>query len=225
MNIRPRLAGIALLVGSTLLLAVACTDDEPSGSQGEAAPDELEGELVWEELYEAEMEAVAQRYEQDTGQPPPEDAEFIRFIDATEYGRVRASCAREYGFEAEETFDGGVAYGQVPEEQRSAFAEAIYRCDVGYPVHPRYLAPPTEEMLRRSYEYHVNEVVPCLIAEGYEVPPVPSWETYRSGRSGDNEAGGWHPYTLVNAPSEEEWQRINETCPQNLPPEELFGTG
>jgi hypothetical protein len=199
---------VAVLVLSGVAL-VACT-----GSSGETEPD-------WEETHLANVAELAIRFQAEYGRPAPSDASFTRFIEPSDYGRVLAECVREQGFAADETFDGGVAYGEVPDDQRVALAEAIYRCEVAYPVHPRHLTRPANEGdLRREYDYQVNEVLPCLHAEGYDVEPPPTWEVFRDS----DPSARWHPYAHVDPPSEEEWQRINQVCPQSLSMRDFFST-
>lgn len=41
-------------------------------------------------------------------------------------------------------------------------------------MHTRFLRPPTEQEQRVLYRYYVDELVPCLAAEGYRAPPAPS---------------------------------------------------
>jgi hypothetical protein len=207
-----------ILASCTLSLAIIAVG--ASGcTQQPTAQDSQEPD--WEELYLDNLAGLAARFEADHGRPPPDDATFIRFIDANDYGRVHAECVREHGFDASETFDGGVIFGDVAQDQALALAEAHYRCEAAYPVHPRHFSTvPTDEDLRRAYDYLVDELMPCLIAEGYEVGPPPTWEVFRDSPL----EGRWHPYHFFDPQSEAEWQRVNETCPQSLSMRDFFGS-
>jgi hypothetical protein len=145
----------------------------------------------------------------------PADAEFVRYINPDEYGRVHAACMTEQGFEATETFDGGVRYGPIPDEQGEAQRIAAMRCKVMYPVHPRFHLPTTESELLALYDYYVNDLVPCLAAEGYEGPEHPSRETFlASCLSDDDSVDRWHPCVAVGDVPFNAWEQINLTCPQ-----------
>lgn len=208
--------GFGLVLVVSFLLSAGC-----SSSESGPGPEPPTVEHDWEQLHRDELARLAAQFEQTHGQPPPTDVEFVRFIDPAEFGRVLAQCVRDQGFQAEETFDGGVTYEPVPDDQVLALEEAIYRCDVAYPVHPRYLVPLNQEQIRKTYDYWVTEVAPCLTAEGYDVSEPPSWETFLASH---NTSEAWTPYAQVDPSSEVEWRRINEACPQHLPPDELFGT-
>jgi hypothetical protein len=179
----------------------------PSGVAG-AARD-------WDALRD---EALAQEAEA-LGVHVPADATFVRYISPEEYGAVHARCMTEQGFEATKTFDGGVRYAPIPDDQGEAQRTAAMRCKVMYPVHPRFHVPPTESELLALYQYYVDDLVPCLAREGYEGGEHPSWETFLAAYlSDDDGVDRWHPYSAVGEVSFEVWEKINSTCPQ-LPPD------
>lgn len=223
----------AVVCGAVLALLVGCAGGDVGGGDGELsdgpAPD-------WDQLNRQHMEQLAEEFEVVNGRPAPTDVEFVRFIEPAEFGRVTAECVRDQGFEAKETFDNGISFGDVPEEQGLALNEAVYRCNVAYPVHPQYREPVTEQQIRVTYDYYVDVLSRCLTREGYQVPPAPSWETFLADYGTDRM---WYPYQVVEPPydrpadyqaagydNERDWWRsINETCPQSPPPEELHGDG
>jgi hypothetical protein len=211
---------VVLVIGLTLLAGCSERPEGSPGPEGEPS-DQLPGDSQpdWEALYLREVEELAQAFEQENGVPPPDDTEFVRFVEPTEYGEVHAACARDQGFGARGTFDGGTEYDVVPEDQGLALHEAIYRCQVAYPVHPQYHVPKTEVQIRVIFDYYVNELVPCLVAEGYQVPEAPSWETFLASYE---TSGQWFPYDVVGYSTEEDWQHVNRTCPQGPPLEDLF---
>jgi len=208
------------LVIVMVMLAASCTDASDATEPGGA--DEPVSEPDWEALYLAEVERLSRDFEERNGQPPPDDVTFVRFIDAWEFGEVHAECVRGRGFDVEVTFDGGVSYGTVPRDQELALHEAIYRCQVAYPVHPRYRLPWTEQMIRVLYEYYVDELVPCLVDQGYPAQEPPSWETFLASHGTERE---WNPYAVVvDRDDPQEWRAINETCPQAPPDAALYGS-
>lgn len=221
MRIRTTSLGVLVLA---IAIVAGCTADAP-GSQSSATgagESDLPQEPDWMVLYEQEL-AAFEGLLREQGLEVPTDAEFVRFIEPDEYGRVHAECMREQGFDAEETFDGGVSYDAVPPDQAGAQQQALYRCQVQYPVHPRFTQPLTEDQIRLVYDHFVGFLVDCLTDEGYEVPAAPSWETFLADYH--SQGGAWHPYDAVEPTSDAEWQEINEKCPQNPPLEELYSPG
>lgn len=83
-----------------------------------------------------------------------------------------------------------------------------------YPLDPQYTQPLTDERLAIVYDYFVEELVPCLEAEGYPIPDPPSKaqfiDTYFSTEN-------WHPFALAfgaSRYSQEEYYRVYALCPQ-----------
>jgi hypothetical protein len=214
-----------VLVGVVLLLVAACTSSEPE--PGPADGDlvgHLEGNEEWESIHRQMKEQAAASFLEWFGEPPPDDARFVRFIEAGEYASVRVSCLAQQGFpEVVAMRDGGVDYRAVSPDQAQAMEEAAYRCAVAYPVHPTYFTPHTEELIRVVYDYRVGELLGCLAREGYVVDdPPPSWDTFLADYRAEDRHP-WSPYDFFVVGTEDEWQRLNEVCPQNPPDERLFG--
>lgn len=203
-------AMLAMVVAAVL---AGCTGEENGSGDLPQEPD-------WTAMYQAEVTRSESELRQD-GIEPPNDAEFIRFIEPGDYGRVHSDCIREQGFDATMTFDGGVHFGEIPEEQAPAQRQAIHRCLVMYPTHPRYTVPLSEEQIRVMYDYYVGPLTECLAGGGYQVEAAPSWETFLEHHGTPM---AWIPYHAVDAQTPEEWEDINQLCPQNPPLEELYGT-
>jgi hypothetical protein len=220
-----RPGGTVVTVG-LLLLVIGCVanpddvtsaDDSPSSGQEAASGwdrlrDESNAEYGDRLLQEGQLDSL------------PDDVDFVRYITTGEYGETYAGCLREQGFDATVTPDGeGLRVGTVPADQSAALAAARYRCRVMYPVHPVFHQPLTDDQLATIYHHQVEFTADCLRREGYDIPTAPSLETFMAQRRG--EAGGdiWHPYSGVQPRSEDEWQRINQECPQSPPLTEVYG--
>jgi hypothetical protein len=69
------------------------------------------------------------------------------------------------------------------------------------------------------YDYYVEELVPCLAAEGYRVGHVPTWEEFWEDPFGPDM---WNPYSALDPEASlRERDRLMEECPPNPPPERL----
>jgi hypothetical protein len=145
------------------------------------------------------------------------EVKTIRFVALTEWPESNAACLREEGFSAE-AMDGGVSTA-APPDQEEPFAIANYVCALKYPVDPRWNIPLNEDQVRYIYDYVTQIMTPCVKAEGYDVPPAPSRESFISTYLTDSP---WNYYGLIaQATSQEEWEYINRKCPQG--PSDLYG--
>lgn len=129
--------------------------------------------------------------------------------DFASYYALFAACLRAEGFAAvvNDTGD-GYTVDVLPEGQRSAFRAAQGTCEdkIGRLPPPQ---PLSEEAIRAQYRYLLT-ARECLLGLGYSIgePPtedafVESWET-----------GPWSPFTDVGNVGAQEWQELNERCPQ-----------
>ena len=193
----------------------------------------------WERPYQESLEETAINRERMNMSLPPVDAAFVRFVHPDDAGSVLAGCLREQGFEATVEWDGGVSYGSQSADQQPAMLVADFRCDVMFPVHPKYTMKHTETQIRIVYDFYVNELVPCLRAEGYDdIRPAPTWESFLS--TYHSKEPHWFPFDAVSkrqeqlaadnggvlpANSHAEWRRINEACPQGPSVARLFSEG
>jgi hypothetical protein len=175
-------------------------------------------DLDWMELYEIYLASSESMFARMVDRDLP-DVEFVRFVEAADAPSIMVSCLAEQGFIASVGSDGGIFPQDVPADQGSALAEAIYRCDAQYPVHPRYYLPPTIEQLQIRYDYYVDSLVPCLRREGQSLDDPPTWETFVGNyHTRDN----WHPYDEVNTRNADHHQQLHERCPQEPPWQEVY---
>lgn len=252
-NTLVRSGRVIVVVSLMVALTSACTaggsggaGDGAPGPSGTVQPSELRfaaryrlpaEHAQWERLYQEDLEELAITRQQQGMPSPPTDAVFVRFVNPDESAPVRAECLREQGFEATVEWDGGLSFGAQSADQQPAMLAAEYRCQVKFPVHPKYSQRRTEAQIRVDYDYLVTELLPCLRAEGYDVDStaIPTWETFLA--SYESKEGSWSPYQAVEKRRQEvtaasggilpaewftEWRRINEACPQGPPLDRLF---
>jgi hypothetical protein len=132
----------------------------------------------------------------------------IRVVTLLEWPEVFAQCVTDEGFPASAAADGGVDFEAIPAEQADASALATFVCRERYPVDPSEFEDPD---LSGLYDYYTQELVPCLEAEGYEIPSPPSEQTFIDSYW----TAAWIPYNFVEVTSDEEWTRLNAACPQH----------
>ncbi|WP_431883032.1 hypothetical protein [Micromonospora gifhornensis] len=221
---RERLTGalVAALTAASLVVAGCSPGASPeapgtAGSATGALPDEPD----WHALYQKDLAEWVEAQRQRGLESVPDDVEFVRFIAHEDYGRVHSECMRQQGFAVQETEDNGLEFHDPP-EQFVPQTQARYRCMVQYPVHPRYLLPHNEAQIRVMFTYVTETLAPCLRARGYAVADAPSWETYLATYDSDTQ---YYPYSSVTGLATDQWQEINEACPQHPPAEALYGRG
>ncbi|RIK14697.1 MAG: hypothetical protein DCC50_10430 [Acidobacteria bacterium] len=139
-----------------------------------------------------------------------------------EYDEVRLACMAEQGFPS--TVDQWEQEG-IPFEvgHEDDLARANYVCTAMYPVDEKYLRPFSLHQLRLLYDWRVEQTVPCMRADGVEVPEPPSFETF----VGEYAATGyrhWSPRSAVELPSEIEADPgFADWCPDTPPDDVLYG--
>lgn len=145
----------------------------------------------------------------------PTDVSFVRYVHPDEQDRLRASCALKQGSHIDASRAITTSGVRLP-------AEAEYRLQVMYPVHPSYRAPYTEKQIRVLYDYYVNTLVPCLRREGYDAGPLPSWEFFHANFT----PVPWSPYQRLSPVRTrmpiEQFEALQSRCPPQPPIHALF---
>lgn len=208
------------MVAVSVLVVSACATDT---NQEPANPRPLDEVLSqgWPPPSEEHLREIAESLRLDE---PPQDVEFERYIYPDEYAAALVPCLTEQGVPASALPDGGIGFGDIPPEQARLQTEALYRCQVRFPVHPFFEQPLDDEQLRRLYDYLAEELTACLEAEGYATAPPPSAEIFIESYY-DPQSATWSPYPIEDPrlDQEAEWYRLNEVCPQTPPLEVLYG--
>ena len=141
------------------------------------------------------------------------DVEFERFITQKEEGEVVGACLREQGIPAETDEHGWNV--QVPIGEEREYDLAIFACEVRFPLSPSLFQPFTDDELRYTYAYFVDQLRPCLIGRGYDIPTPPSFEEFAE-RWWTEET--WGPYQDVVELDAEAFDATVEACPP-MPPD------
>lgn len=199
-----------------LLVIIVSLSACSSGIKPPDVPDFSAAEL--EAQTEADKERALDALIRDFPDAEVPEVDRVRLVGLEEWPDAMAECLNAEGFDAVAQ-DGGVG-ASAPIGQDLPFALAYYVCSVEYPINPRVMVPLVDDQIRYLHEYYTQVMTPCVQAEGYDVPPAPSLQTYVSTYG---QPGSWNPYELVAeaAISEEEWRRINRLCPQT--PAGLYG--
>lgn len=143
------------------------------------------------------------------------DVDLIREVGDEDWSAVQTECLTEAGFPP--FVDNGDVVGwEGTAEQADAFALADYTCQAQYPRKMEYLQPYSVDQLDLIYDWMNETTIPCLAAQGYDVPPVPSLESFRASYS--PEGGFWTPDSEVPGGVP---YAVQEICP-HLPPQDVL---
>lgn len=190
---------------SAMMLLTACSaSDTTSGTPaGEANTDTISVEDQQAQL--ADMFGVAD--------PPP--VEVVRLVTPEENETLVESCLTEQGYSSTTMMEVG-----IPAEQTEAFSLARYICTARYPIDPAYTRTWSEDQVGIQYDWTVEQVIPCLAREGYTVSEPPSREVFIANWFTDP----FYPFAQLagESLSNEEWNALNDACPQTAPPDVLW---
>lgn len=177
---------------------------------GCAAPTEQISDDLHHEDTVKYLEENAQALARDLGIEDPPKVDTIRLIALPEWATTQISCLFEEGYEATLTEDGeGVRYPQFSEPSMTdAFHLALYRCELRYPVAPRFMAPLRDDQLGRLFDYRAGALVECLEQQGLSgFAAAPSREVFIESR------GQWSPYSGL-ALTDEQIRELPQVCPE-----------
>ena len=145
------------------------------------------------------------------------DVEFERFITYDEESEVIAACLREQGIPVEIDEYGwtySIPVGPLEYDQTREFELALFVCEVRFPLSPSLYQPFTEDELRYTYRYFVEQLRPCLQGRGYEIGAPPSFEEFRSRWWTDET---WSPYRDVVETDADAFMATEDACPPTPP--------
>ena len=148
-------------------------------------------------------------------EPTVEPTQTIRVTDLSQEERTNllATCLQERGWpvELDEKDPSAIDVPDLPIEQELIFLDDVRTC---MEENGLQIAEPTRQDVVGG-DHALVELKSCLAGLGYEVPDPPSLDAYLDAYpSGD--AGGWHPYALLEwgQLTQQEQDLIQEECPQ-----------
>lgn len=161
-------------------------------------------------------------------EPAGTHAAAVRFLTATEFAEVKASCLTDLGVTAQ-VVSGGLEYENADEdEQQTQVAVAV--CGDRYPQNPLYELPLSQEQLSTLYDWYVQTSEPCLQQRGVTVEPAPTKVAFL-----DDYPDTWTPYDSVDIQDlsitledgttltgRGAWEDLEQACPQGPPDDVLF---
>ncbi|MBY0397871.1 MAG: hypothetical protein K2X91_15570, partial [Thermoleophilia bacterium] len=142
------------------------------------------------------------------------DEPIDRWVAAASWGPTMVRCLSDEGFPGVQSADAGERLdfsGVRVTEPRELFEidVAVYQCQSQYPVRAWFEDEVRDIEAPWALDYTRGVLVPCLLASGHEVPPVPDDERFRAGWRTDT---AFDAFALVGeGPSDR--SRAQARCP------------
>jgi hypothetical protein len=192
------------------------TTSNPTSSSSLGSFDELSADE------KAEVEAQLSQAAENSLLTDPPETEIVRLVSLADWPQTMVSCMTDAGFTVTVTPNGNGWTGEYGPDQEEAYNLASYICSAQFPIHPSQTGELSAEQKQKVYAYVSDTLVPCLKAEGYQTPGLPTEATFLAGF---DDAPPWNPYTQIYATvtSSSELDRLEGLCPPNTPPQLLYG--
>lgn len=210
---RRRLA-VALAAG-VVAGVVACA---PAGERPVAGLDVLltERDRAVLELHDETLTRVAGFLRNTWGPVILPEESIVRLVTASEWGPAVARCISTFGFPGVGTADGGERLdfsGVQVSGPRENFEidVATYRCYARYPVRTRIDEGVRQVEAPWAFAYTRDTQLPCLLADGHPVPPLPSRTEFGDGWRTDD---AFDAYSAIIDPADR--VRAAVRCPAPL---------
>lgn len=159
-------------------------------------------------LYLSSIEAEWDFILEDFPEAVKPDVSFEHFVTDDEYDGVMLECLNGQGVPAE-LGEHGVSV-HMPSGTEETYRVAWYACNVRFPLSPNESLPYTEDELQYIYRYWVEQLTPCLVAEGYDIGAAPTYSEFRARWWTDDT---WSPYLDVVESDGDAFRELEMTCP------------
>lgn len=142
------------------------------------------------------------------------DEPVKRWVAATTWGSIMAQCLGDAGFPGAVSADGGerLDYSGVRVSGARELFEidvASYRCQSLYPVRAWFADEIRDIEAPWALEYTRETVIPCLLAAGHQVYPVPESSYFAASWRTDD---AYDPYALIGKRGSDR-ARAQADCP------------
>jgi hypothetical protein len=210
---RHRVGVAACLISIVAMLVAGCSAAAPTTAQ------QLERTLVERDgiavaAHEASTARLATFLRDKWGPVPLPESGIDRWVPANEWAPTMVRCLSDAGYPGVRSADDGERLdfsGLRVTDPRALFEidVATYDCQAQYPVLAWFETAVRDVEVPWAHGYTRDVLVPCLLAAGYEVPPVPDEQGFGSTWRTDDR---FDPYALVDSAPQAR-VRAEATCP------------
>ena len=180
---------------------------------------DMEREQHWNEM--------VVRYAAESGLDSPPPVHLVTWTETPrENSTLVARCLQEHGFPAIADPLGGVAFDPgVPEAQDEALNQALYICNLQYPLDPAKTLDWSEDQLHLVYDYWDEYYIPCMEAHGHPVDTTnrPSREAFIGAFHTSERYDWWPSEGFQNLPRADQ-EKLIGTCPPYPPDAAMYGS-
>lgn len=195
-----RRAAAALIALATVLTVGGCATEPPRASTALQAVI-ADRDLAVLEAHAGVVDRVSTFLRNKWGPVTLPEEDIVGFVSSTEWGPALAGCISDLGFPGVVPADGGERLdfsGVRIDNAREGFEidVATYRCQARYPVRGWFDEQVRQVEVPWALDYIRQVQIPCLLAEGHEVPPLPRDDVFgEEWRTAD----AWDAFALTGA--------------------------
>ena len=195
---RPRTVLAASLSAIVSIIAVGCSAS-PTATTQQLERTLLERDRIAVAAHEASTARVATFLRDKWGPVPLPESGIDRWVAANDWAPTITRCLADAGYPGVQSADDGERLdfsGLRVVEPRDLFEldVAIFDCQAQYPVRAWFATAVRDVEAPWAHDYTLDVLVPCLLAAGFNVPPVPDGEEFRLTWRTDEQ---FDPYALV----------------------------
>lgn len=210
---RPRIALAASVAAIVSITVVGCSAPDPAATQ-QLERTLLERDRIAVAAHEASTVRVATFLRDKWGPVPLPESGIDRWVAANDWAPTMARCLADAGYPGVQSADDGErldfsALRVVEPRELFELDVATFDCQSRYPVRAWFESALRDVEAPWAHDYTLDVLVPCLLAAGYEVPPVPDAEQFRLTWRAE---GQYDPYALISGASTT-LTRASSTCP------------
>lgn len=161
-------------------------------------------------------QGLAERYGIENAPSVP----VVREVHLDERLDVVARCMIDQGWPYTQGSNGGWQVIE-PSDQMEAFNLDRFVCDAQYPPMERFRAPWGEAQTRAFYRFLIEEYVPCVEEQGFQISTPPTLETFVA-----QGPVSWSPSVEVHQQIDRQGKNgtidVEEICPSQMDVDDLF---
>ena len=195
-------------------MIVAGCSVSPSSTTEQLERTLIERDSVAVAAHEQSTARVATFVRDKWGPVPLPESPIERWVAANEWAPTVARCLADAGYPGVLSADDGErldfsALRVVDPRELFQIDVATFECQSRYPVRAWFANAVRDVEVPWAHDYTLDVVVPCLLAAGFEVPPVPDQNTF--GQTWRTEQQ-FDPYALISR-APERHVRAESMCP------------